>query len=280
MPQQVPGTVNSVANGWSGGQPLGTNLYNQANPNGTKKKNVEVVGQPAGIPTNPLGSLMPPGLPGQMQAAGGGGGGIVQDENGRGFTNPNGGHDWNVGYGPGGDFGGQISGTGQAPIGTDPGSGDALGIPRGTPEYREATGKHQQWIQQNLSAGRHLADLGLTPTKGGGLAAYMQLGSLFHPGTGQETPASPIAPGPVTPTGPTPAMPLGPTPANPIAPVTKPQSPTGFVNNSGVQPGQTPGIVPNMPGAVNPMQAQKRRLPQPMGSLGFGASPINTARVI
>jgi hypothetical protein len=277
MPQQVPGTVNSVA---AGGQPLGMNLYGQANPDGTKKKNAEVVGQPAGMPMNPLGSLMPQGGGTQGQEMSPYGTPVTYDADRHGFTNADGGHDWLPGYGPGGDFGGQPSKTGQAAIGTDPGSGDALGIPRHTPEYRAAQAAHQARMQQNLGAGRTLADLGRTPTKGGGLAAFMQLGSLFHPGTGQ--PTNPVAPAGPTPAGPTPTMPLGPiTAPGPGNKTNAPINP-GFVNNSGIQPGQgqTPGIVPSIPGQVNPLQAQKRKIPQPMGSLGFGASPINTARVM
>lgn len=249
MPQQVPNAINGGA---------GTQPYSDP-----EKKKIGVNNQPNGLPMNPLGSLgMMPQQPGPAQ------GGIIQDENGKGFTNPNGDHDWNVGYGPGGDFGGQISKTGLSVMGVDPGSGDALGIARKTPEYRAAQAAHQAWIQQNLGQGRHLADLGMDPTKGGGLAAYMQLGSLFKPGPAGGT-GQPISPQPVgpTPAGPTPAMP-------PLAsPGSAPTTPGGFVNN-----GQTPGIVPGVQNQRPQLTAQKRR--QPMGSLGFGASPINTARVM
>lgn len=114
-------------------------------------------------------------------------GGIVQDPDGRGFTNPGGGHDWNVGYGPGGNWQGQDQKTGKAIVGTDPGSGDALGIPRGTQPYRDATAAHKAWIQSNLNAGLTLADLGLTPTKGGGLSDFMEMGSQLFAG---QTPAT------------------------------------------------------------------------------------------
>jgi len=150
------------------------------------------------------------------------GGMVRNDEDGRGFTNADGGHDWNVGQGPGGDYGGQVNKTGQAPIGTEVLSGDSLGIPRGTPEYRAASAARQAWIQANLSQGRTLADLGLSPTRGGGLANFMSLGTTLRPGVaGGSAPTQPGSPG----------MPPGtPVPSTPI------------IGGGGINPPQIPTV--------------------------------------
>jgi hypothetical protein len=101
-----------------------------------------------------------------------------------GYQNPDGSHDWMPGYGPKMSFGGQETRTGKAPSAPDPGQPDAV-APRGTPEWRAAYAAHDAWIKSQLDAGLHLADLGLTPTRGGGLSAYMRYGS-YQPGGGAE----------------------------------------------------------------------------------------------
>jgi len=113
-----------------------------------------------------------------------------------GYVNPDGSHDWMPGYGPQMSFGGQEIRTGRAPTAPDPGSGDALGAARGTPQYRQAEAAHQAWIKSQLDSGLHLADLGLTPTRGGGLSSYMQFGG-YQPSGGGAASASPApaAPG-------------------------------------------------------------------------------------
>lgn len=161
-------------------------------PNMIPQVNTQPV--PNSAPTPNLGPSM--GLMGNVAADVTGG--PKQDADGRGFTNPNGGHDWNVGQGPGGNWQGQDQKTGKTPIGTDPGSGDALGIPRGTGAYQAASAAHHAWIQQNLSAGLTLADLGETPTKGGGLSNFMELGSTLIPGAAAG-PAVPLGVSPSTP---------------------------------------------------------------------------------
>jgi hypothetical protein len=103
------------------------------------------------------------------------------------------------------------------------------------------------------------------PVKGGGLANYMSLGSLFHPGTGTGTGNTPT-PAPINPGIPNAAPPV-------ISPGNRVPGTFGISSPAGLSP-QTPGINPNQ--AV----AQKRKIPQPMGSLGFGASPINTSRIM
>jgi hypothetical protein len=70
--------------------------------------------------------------------------------------------DWLPGYGPQYNWGGMDIPTGQAPISPEPvGASPAV---------------MDQWIQENLRAGRTLADLGRQPVRAGGLSAYMRYG--------------------------------------------------------------------------------------------------------
>lgn len=202
-------------------------------------------------------------------------GGITPDADGRGFTNANGGHDWNVGSGPGGNFGGQVNRTGQSVIGTEALSGDSQGFARGTPQYQQATAARQAWIQSNLSQGRTLADLGLEPTRGGGLANFMALGSTLHPGAASPAPTQPVGTpvnpdgsprGPVAPGGPAPAMPGAPKPGTNTDFMPPPLAPGA--------PGGMPSVTPRGPvGAGGPAGINN-----PLGSLGTGLGGPSTQR--
>lgn len=93
--------------------------------------------------------------------------------------------DWLPGYGPQMGFGNQTTRTGAAPVRPDPGDPDSVtGGQRGTPQWRAAYDAHQQWIKENLDSGRTLADLGMEPTRGGGLSNYMKWGSYQPQGGG------------------------------------------------------------------------------------------------
>ncbi len=258
----------------SGGRPLDRNLKTQG---GAKKPDVSNAGPGEGNAQNPFagppsslgggplngltmpslgGGLNPggqfnpfnpnPGNPGVVGAVPSAQGGIRPDADGRGFTNPDGGHDWNVGQGPGGNFGGQVNRTGQAMIGPEVQSGDSLGYARGSQQYRDATAARQAWIQQNLSGGRTLADLGLEPTRGGGLANFMSLGSTLIPGMpGLGNPRE-----------------IGAGPVGLNDPGTRQRTPTDISN---------PGMVNNQ------LTAQRRQ--KPMGSLGgVMQTPMRTSR--
>ena len=98
------------------------------------------------------------------------------------------------GYGPQRNYGAQGVRTGQAPTRPDPGGPDEVtGGARGTPQWRQAYAAHEAWIEENIAAGRSLADLGLEPVKGGGLSAYSRHGSKplgsGGAGAGARTPA-------------------------------------------------------------------------------------------
>lgn len=119
------------------------------------------------------GVFNPQGMPQGMPQGESYGGKINQDGS---FNTITGGHDWLVGYGPKMNWGGQDVATGKGPISPNPGTGDDLGIPRGTPQYRQQNALHDKWMRDNLAAGLSLADLGAKPVRGGGLAAYMKYG--------------------------------------------------------------------------------------------------------
>lgn len=112
-----------------------------------------------------------------------------------GYTNPDGSKDWMPGYGPQMSFGGQEIKTGKAPTTPAPPDPDtATGGARGTPAWRQAYAAHDAWIRSQLDAGLHLSDLGLTPTRGGGLSDYMKYGS-YQPQGGTPAAGAPRTPG-------------------------------------------------------------------------------------
>lgn len=199
------------------------------------------------------------GNPGTVQ--GPYGGQVTVDKDGRGFTNADGGHDWNVGQGPGGNWNGEDQKTGQSPVGQDPGSGDALGYPRGSAQYNQATQAHQAWIQQNRAAGRTLADLGMSPTRGGGLSNYMQFAG--------------------TPRGPVSNTPGNPSPNGTIYPVPKDQTPEGAqkrykpTNSLGLASG---GLAAPTGNTTVQGQMSYGGINNGMSSLGMGnlTSPMNS----
>ena len=252
---------------------MGNSAANQGN-NLVGQKKPDVTNQMPGI--QPLQSLGGVGVGNQVTQAGPYGGMVTPDADNRGFTNADGGHDWNVGQGPGGNWNGEDQPTGLPPVGQDPGSGDALGIPRGTPQYRQATAAHKAWIQQNRQAGRTLADLGMSPVRGGGLSNYMEMagtprGVAGGTGIGTGTPGG----------NPTPMTSLGGFTGAPTkgTAVTTPTGPGFTTNNMVGNPVNHPANQTVANPISQPMTAQKRKQPPAMNSLGFNQVPMNTARL-
>lgn len=97
--------------------------------------------------------------------------------------------DWAVGTGPGYNWGGEDRRTGQAPVSPAPPEPDSV-APRGTPAWRQAQADRESWIQANRAAGRTLADLGLEPTRGGGLSNYMRYSNTPRGTSGGAVPPS------------------------------------------------------------------------------------------
>lgn len=121
------------------------------------------------------------------------------------FHNQNGSIDWAAGTGPSYlQNSAQYTRTGQRPIGQRPPEADSV-AERGTRDWRDAQGKTDAWIQQNLAAGRTLRDLGKDPVKGGGMSAYMRYGDYQAPSGGTPTGVGPDSP--VTPEQPYPGQP-------------------------------------------------------------------------
>lgn len=92
------------------------------------------------------------------------------------FHNADGSIDWQAGTGPAWlQNSPQYQRSGQAPLGQRPPSPDSV-ADRGTQKWRDAYNKEQNYIKLNEDAGRSLSDLGLDPTKGGGMSNYMRWG--------------------------------------------------------------------------------------------------------
>lgn len=91
------------------------------------------------------------------------------------FKRPDGSTDWEVGSGPKYDWGGMSARTGRAPTSPAPPEADSVDPTRGS-AWRQAQAAHDAWIQSQLKSGLSLADLGFSPTRGGGLSIYMRYG--------------------------------------------------------------------------------------------------------